>query len=373
MRDLTPRRGSPVREWRRRRPAQTLGRRTLRTTIQRLPEWARYFSELYALLPAADRLPRGWALRLADGIGWAEALTPLEAGRDARREVHAATAATGARAAALAAQRLAAYRRDLVILRRLRTGREHTRDWKVTEVNAGPVHDLVARKQPVLLAGGHFMESAHLVVNTRIFPQLAGRTVSRAMPPLNSRDPAAKRERLENELVYGLSRQLIGMTDMTRHIPRVGEEGNVQDRALAQLAQPGGVVSILIDALWERPGAYRRPFAGLRERGFALGAARIARIAQVPIVLRATVFDGPMSVRVEWCDPVQPGAPDDKASDVAVIDQLLDQLERFVGRYPSQYLHPVGFERRWNAETERWEPARANAQGYPGASAASAM
>jgi lauroyl/myristoyl acyltransferase len=130
---------------------------------------------------------------------------------------------------------------------------------------------------------------------------------------------------------------------------------------LAKLAQPGGVVRIAIDALWEKPNAYRRPFAGLQERGFALGAARVARLAQCPLVFFQTTFQDDGSVLVERGDPMEPPPVDDRASDIAVTDRLLNELERWVARYPTQYLHPIGHDRCWNAETSRWEtrPLRA--------------
>ena len=130
----------------------------------------------------------------------------------------------------------------------------------------------------------------------------------------------------------------------------------MQDAALMLLAQPGSWMTILIDPWWEKPNAYRRSFAGLADRGFALGAARIARLAQCPIVLYVPAFRDDGSVVIEWSDPLEPPPLDDKPSDVRVMDVLIDMLERYVARYPTQYFHPLGFERAWNVETQRWEP-----------------
>ena len=49
---------------------------------------------------------------------------------------------------------------------------------------------------------------------------------------------------------------------------------------------------------------------------------------------------------------------DDEQADVRVIDQLLDDLEALVGRFPLQYLHPLGADRSWDGATGRWQPQR---------------
>ena len=130
---------------------------------------------------------------------------------------------------------------------------------------------------------------------------------------------------------------------------------SVQDQVLSELAKPGSASQILIDAYWEKPTAYRRPFAGIADRGFALGAARIARLAQAPIVpFVAVLGPRPRTVIYEWGDPILPRRADDSAGDRDVIDEALDFLERGVARYPTQYLHPIGSARRWDPAKGRW-------------------
>jgi lauroyl/myristoyl acyltransferase len=130
----------------------------------------------------------------------------------------------------------------------------------------------------------------------------------------------------------------------TRNWAEVGERRpEVQNAMLAKLAEPGGVGLVLCDAYWEKPNAYRRPFAGMLIRGFARGAARLARLAQCPIVPFVAVLGrNRYSVRIEWGEPIEPVAQDVRGGDEAVLDVLLDWLERAVGRYPTQYLHPMG-------------------------------
>ena len=61
------------------------------------------------------------------------------------------------------------------------------------------------------------------------------------------------------------------------------------------------------------------------------------------------------SVLIEWGPYIEPPDVDDAAADAGVMDQLIDAIENAVGRYPEQYLHPIGDARRWNAEIRRWE------------------
>ena len=94
----------------------------------------------------------------------------------------------------------------------------------------------------------------------------------------------------------------------------------------------------------------------MAERGVALGAARISRLAQCPLVPYVIAYGAnPRTVIIEWGDPILPPRVDDKESDRLVTDQAIAFIERGVGRYPAQYAHPVGTERHWNTKTETWE------------------
>jgi len=118
------------------------------------------------------------------------------------------------------------------------------------------------------------------------------------------------------------------------------------------------MVHIRVDAYWEKPGAYRRAFAGIADRGVALGAARIGRLAQCPVVPFVAVLGRhPRTVTIDWGNPIGPRAIDDKASDVETIDEALNFLEAGVARYPDQYLHPSGGDRHWDAAAARWVSA----------------
>jgi hypothetical protein len=124
---------------------------------------------------------------------------------------------------------------------------------------------------------------------------------------------------------------------------------------LTRLTTPGSSVQILSDAIWEKPTAYRRAYAGTASRGVALGTARISRLAQVPIVPMALAWgDKPRTVVLCAGDLIEPPAMADKPADITTINKVLDFHERFVGRFPEQYDSPVGFERHWDPATQRW-------------------
>ena len=136
----------------------------------------------------------------------------------------------------------------------------------------------------------------------------------------------------------------------------VGQQ-DVQTALLARLAEGGTTgAAIAIDIVWERPGALRLPFAGYLDRPFAKGAARIARLAQVPVGVLVAERTGRRSVRLHFGDMIQPPAIDDKESDKVVTATLVHELERQVGRFRGQYPHPIGWQRRWDAQSEEWVP-----------------
>jgi hypothetical protein len=45
----------------------------------------------------------------------------------------------------------------------------------------------------------------------------------------------------------------------------------------------------------------------------------------------------------------------DEQADIRITNEILDRIERAVGRWPGQYVLPIGGQRRWNAAACRWE------------------
>ena len=238
------------------------------------------------------------------------------------------------------------------MFRRLRSGREHPRNWNIVQINGERVAAIMAARRPVVLVTAHFHHAAELSVGNGLYPCIAGKSLNAPVPAWRF-SPKVLRERLQNHLVFGIGPLLEGADDK-QYFPPVGDP-NLMPAILADLAKPDGCVRIYIDAIWDHVHAHRRPFAGMAERGFALGAARIARLAQCPVILEICVNQPDGSVLIEWGPYIDPPNVDDTATDAGVMDQLIDAIENAIGRYPEQYLHPIGDARRWNADTGRWE------------------
>lgn len=330
-------------------------------------QWFRFAVERFVIVPAARSMPLSVALAAANFAGRVDAALPTRSSREARRELAAAGVGQAALGSAVQ-DKLANPRRNLVWMARQAGFREPLSSWECTQINAGPMQELLAKGQPFILAGGHFMTAAgnarHLVIPAN------GASVNGATPRW-SLWPFELRRRLETQLEWksrpaalGIPRRSEAAEALFVRLPDLWQPGldwatvepepHVQERLLADLSRAGSVAHILIDAIWEKPGAYRRPFAGTAERGFALGAARIARLAQCPVVpFVALLGDEPRSVVLEWGDPIAPAA--DRDGDRQVIDEALDFLERRIQRFPEQYLHPIGLDRVWNATNDAWE------------------
>lgn len=332
----------------------------------RIFEWGRYFADGLMVIPAAAILPPRLALAVADLVGFVDAVVPSPASRMARKETGAATGAVGLAAFRGACRRLAGPRRDLVYLRRMRSRRESLAGWTLVQSNPDPVRRLVASKQPFVLAGGHFA-SAPSYFRHQVLP--ADLAFMSARLPRWKLSPGDLRRRLALKLDDGLRWRFLrepGPSDHSIAVPDLWERGanwaeaparmpTVQEAALTKLACPGGIVAILVDTYWDKPTAHCRPFAGTAERGFAVGAARIARLAQCPLVPFVAAFgETPRSAVIDWGCPILPSPKWDAAGDPQVIDQALDFIERGVARYPNQYAGMIGYERRWDSTTETW-------------------
>ena len=301
-------------------------------------EWVRFLAEWLVLVPAARYLPLRAALAVADAIGTVDSMVPTQTRRELQEEM-ARLGVPEDDVPRLVRARMVMRRRDLAWLERMGRGREYLDDWTVVESNAGPVHDLIRAQRSFIVAGGHFTKAA-TKLRFKIIPP-HGASVTAAKTPFEF-SPRKLRQRLmsdvEGRARAGLLREHRTRSVEVEHAPG-GARSNVQDQVLADLAEPGTVTQILVDAYWDRPRAHRRDFGGQINRGFARGAPRIARLAQCPIVPFVAVFgSGERTVQIDWGDPIEPAAPDNAQSDDATVDRALDFLEAGIRRYPAQYV-----------------------------------
>jgi hypothetical protein len=287
--------------------------RTSPRELASIPEWIRCAWERLVIYPAAYWLPLWVTLRLTAAFGLVEALLPTVTARVAREEIAAATGGQrGRRALRLVARRLTERQRHLVYKRFIaRHGLDA--EWRFVEGNAESAHAVLSGGKPVLLVGGHFTGTAATLMWAGALGErerLAG--VSGPTPSWRL-SPKVLRTRLRKGASTGLNRRLFG-DNAERRLPEMpdlwsGRAGvwksapkrtSVQDRVIELLSEPSGRAAIWPDAIWEKPEAYRRSFAGAEERGFALGAARIARLAQATVIPFVAVH-GPEPLTVRIC------------------------------------------------------------------------
>jgi len=117
------------------------------------------------------------------------------------------------------------------------------------------------------------------------------------------------------------------------------------------------MVSINVDAHWSRnrSSTLERPFCGALKRSFSTGAAKLARLANAPLMLALPVFDAhPGQVRLRMYGPYTSDAAIPEQRDTEISQKILDTIEREVGVRPCEYVLEIGAARRWDNESHRW-------------------
>lgn len=324
-----------------------------RKVLQDAHEWVRYVEERWLIVPAARWMPVSVALNLAWLLASLELLLPSETSRESRAEIRS-MGITGRSAASLAQQRLAVGYYDLVWLTRMRYGRERSARWEILESGREHVDDLF-RQGPLVLATAHFSVAALTAIQSvlpRSFAYLASEDTT---PPSGPRDRRAQLARV--------SRDLGRLGQLTPELPEEElfvkvplpesmwshpEARTASVRELLRRLRRGDVVLLRVDAYWGAEGGLARPFAGMKQRTFALGAARIARVAHSPVIPFAAYADGRKRVvRLEWFPPLMPRMRGTEDDDREVMNEVLTHLEGAVRHAPTAYLHPLGSERAW--------------------------
>ena len=239
-----------------------------------------------------------------------------------------------------------------MVFRRILRGREHPDEWKIEEENNREVNELRESGQPFIVATAHFRRESYIVLNTPQTCPGSLMTVSLRVPSLSPR-PQVIRTRVQ----FGQFLRAIRCVRPDSGFVYVGAGESTMEELIKHLGQPRRQVIVSIDAFWKRQGRYActRAFAGMGCRPFSVGSAALSRIAQCPIIPCATYLKSDGTPVVEWGSVVPPPALEDEAADTLNANQMLDFLERAIGRRPCQYTLYIGEERRWNPTLEAWE------------------
>lgn len=297
--------------------------------------------------PATRVLPMHTARRVPTVLGWAWSVTPK--GRRLVRSLVQAFPDGPHDPQATARAILGEPYRQYVISRQvLRDDDAVAGVGRVTMRMTDRTRDLMAGDQSFVLAVGHFSrEAAFSVTRGGVTP----RTLLVVAAPKPVKRPSLN-EAAQHEMFETVKRAAIKgheSTVMTR-----GER--TVDDIIGFLRGPGRAVHIHVDAVLPRAStrSLSRPFAGASQRHFATGAARMARLAQVPVLLCEAEPDGRGGTLVRWSDPIGPPPVDDETADSGITSRLLDEIERDIARRPGQYVQAIGNERHWDPVGGAW-------------------
>ncbi len=317
---------------------------------------ASYFEETFRLLsmklvlaPAAYLLPRSWALAIADMMALFLATSP-KPGVEVYWQMRRAFEKNRLESFSLSWGWFARPFRDFVVLKRLLYKREYLSDWTVIETNAEAVKSIKESGEPYVLAVGHFARQANVMINSA--------SVNPGHPIYPAHDVPGRNWPISNARMraqLGTFRAVDYLRNDLRFV-FLQDDPHPARTLNALLSERGNFVGIAIDAPWEggRRGSFQRPFAGLGNRAFATGVARMARMAQCPIVSCICGLDSHGNIILEWGDPIRI-LPHEEEREISVTNELLDRLEKAIGERPTQYVLDVGGDRRWNSSTKQWE------------------
>lgn len=243
---------------------------------------------------------------------------------------------------------------DFVLFRRILDGREDISKWSIIEENADAVKKLRGSDAPFIVATAHFAREATVTLYTPwIVP---GRLKALVVPlPAFSWRPSVLRTRLQ----FGQMLQIIRHINPGAECVYTGSE--LKPIALVHsLLQPGTRAIIHLDATVgpNELGSFSSPFAGHGQLAFAVGTARLARLAHCPIIPCVPRVVKHRQIELQWGEPVLPHpTKESKQDDASVTSELLGFFEVAIGERPSQYVLPIGEDRRWEPDRIRWSDA----------------
>ncbi len=295
---------------------------------------------------AARVMPRAWALGLCDAVGWLMMLTPFGL-RVVRRMERTFPDGDGKR---IAHEWLTRSLRDHVVVTRIVLGWENPYETPIRSIGLPPRFG--PDDPSLIIATGHFSREANMAFyDPNVMPHMIS-----VVAPLDFEAWTPKGIRLR--LQFGRIREaaLRFRKDVKTEFIEVGAP-NAMVRLAKRLRRPGQFAVLSADVPWTnapRADRYERPFAGRARQSFALGAARLARLGQCPVVTCVPFLDRDGNLAIEWGPPIPPPARDDADGDARVIDAILGRLELAVGARPGQYVIAVGHGRTWSAAQGRW-------------------
>ena len=234
--------------------------------------------------------------------------------------------------------------REAVLAVRLEEGKERIADWPVVHHNRGPFERLVREGRPFLLVTGHFAAiAAYRALDTH---PVASITATHGLPAELS----------------PIQRQFVGRPTSAGANVRFVHVGQPSLPVVLarQLTTPNTMLILILDGQNDL-APHWRPFAGYASYPCQLHAARLARLAQCPVVFNSVTWDKRGRVYVEWSNSFDPPARHDRAGETALTDALFDELEAAIGRHPTQYTWTTGFDRYWDGRAACWRSRKEQA------------
>ncbi len=241
---------------------------------------------------------------------------------------------------------------SFVVFHRILRHREHPDSWKIEERNNHDVAQLRDSGRSFIVATGHFRRESYVALH---MPRCCPGSLAPVFVPVPVR--SLRPHNIRTRLAFGQLLQVVQHSRPDSKFVYVGGAGGAFGELLRHLKQPSCQVVVSVDAFWKAAGsnAYTRPFAGMRARTFSIGAAKLSRLAQCPIVACATYVANDGAVVLEWGPVTPPPELDDEAVDFQTTNAILDFLQDAIGRRPAQYVLYIGEERRWKPVLRTWE------------------
>jgi lauroyl/myristoyl acyltransferase len=235
--------------------------------------------------------------------------------------------------------------------------RDELDKWRVVDVDGERVHETVRAGRPLIIAFPHMNIGLLVPVGAHLG---ASRGLVGVWPPpaQRFRGWAAEQRMLHRLLV----RALAGVNGAV-----AGTDGAAGPSLVRELRRPGTVLGLAVDVCWGDGASHLRPFMGHPEWAFHPGPARLARLAQCPIVLCVPIRTAERELTIHWGPFIEPAGRGERAADAQVTDQLTERLEEALTLHGSeQYLYPMAPEggRRWDREVGRWEAAPSRVTGH---------